>query len=113
MEAAAPMFKWYRSRYTGRYFIFGLAWVERVNTIHWRAAFSSGKRKGKTRDGFTSMSRARGWIEKLLNKDNDKAKVGEPGDESMSQECQKEPDCSECCWNAPSCMTCEMEDANA
>jgi len=55
--------------------------------------------------------------------------VGEPGDfccecieagcpdyqgvEGMSQECQKEPDCSECCWNAPSCADCKMEDSNA
>jgi len=65
MEATAT-FKWYRSRHTGRYFIFGTAWVEKVNSYLWRAGFSSGKRKGKVREGFTSMSKARGWIESQL-----------------------------------------------
>ena len=69
MQAPVVERKWYRSRHTGRYFIFGIAWVEKINSYRWKAGFLSGKRKNRSKDSFKSKKKACNWIEKLLDKD--------------------------------------------
>lgn len=52
---------WYRSRHTGRYFLFGVGYVERINSRRWQAGLLFGLRQ-PIRE-FPNMREAREWVE--------------------------------------------------
>jgi len=59
-------YKWHRSRWTGNYFIFHNASVERISVRQWKAKV---RNLGRTATKeFTRLGDAKKWVEKTLER---------------------------------------------
>lgn len=52
---------WHRSRHTGRYFLFGVGYVERLNSRKWCAGLLYGNRRPV--QVFPNMTTGKVWVE--------------------------------------------------